>query len=317
MLTTLDIQNFRLFEHLRIEGLKRVNLFAGKNNSGKTALLEALRIIASDAHATVVNHIIEQRGQLRPGWEESYDSLFNRERLKAQALGEQLEIKLDTVTIHRILNGSSVPKFRFSTPTSQGEWGSHVPTDYPRDGAVYVPLGGEGFSPLRLLWDKIVLTEYEDDVMNILRETILPDLVRLDVKEDRTLVRLKNESSPVPLKSLGDGAQRLLQLAIALVSARGRILLIDEVEAGLHYSLQETLWEKIFDYASTWDIQVFATTHSSDAIKTFLYILEKPGNNNCGAYFRLQTNRKTSKIEAITYHIERLESAFETKSEIR
>lgn len=39
MLTQLKIQNFRLFKHLHIEGLRRINLFAGKNNSGKTALL--------------------------------------------------------------------------------------------------------------------------------------------------------------------------------------------------------------------------------------------------------------------------------------
>ncbi|MEQ1744963.1 MAG: AAA family ATPase [Saprospiraceae bacterium] len=41
MLDHLEIQNFRLFEELSINGLKRINLFTGKNNAGKTALLEA------------------------------------------------------------------------------------------------------------------------------------------------------------------------------------------------------------------------------------------------------------------------------------
>ncbi len=42
ILNSLEIQNFRLFRHLRIERLGRVNLIVGQNNIGKTCLLEAL-----------------------------------------------------------------------------------------------------------------------------------------------------------------------------------------------------------------------------------------------------------------------------------
>jgi hypothetical protein len=40
--TSFTIKNFRCFEQLTIEPLARINLIAGKNNTGKTALLEAL-----------------------------------------------------------------------------------------------------------------------------------------------------------------------------------------------------------------------------------------------------------------------------------
>ena len=43
ILPSLEIQNFRAFEHLRIERLGRVNLITGKNNVGKTSLLEAVQ----------------------------------------------------------------------------------------------------------------------------------------------------------------------------------------------------------------------------------------------------------------------------------
>jgi AAA15 family ATPase/GTPase len=42
MLTKFYIQNFRCFEDIQINDFQRINLIAGKNNSGKTALLEAL-----------------------------------------------------------------------------------------------------------------------------------------------------------------------------------------------------------------------------------------------------------------------------------
>jgi recombinational DNA repair ATPase RecF len=42
MITALTVQNFRCFRDLKIEPLERVNLIAGRNNAGKTALLEAI-----------------------------------------------------------------------------------------------------------------------------------------------------------------------------------------------------------------------------------------------------------------------------------
>jgi len=59
-------------------------LFAGKNNTGKTILLEALRILAAEGDPTVINHLLAQRGQFTPGWDESYDALYHRPGLAAQ-----------------------------------------------------------------------------------------------------------------------------------------------------------------------------------------------------------------------------------------
>ncbi len=42
MYTSFSIENFRLFDQLTVEPLARVNLIAGQNNAGKTALLEAI-----------------------------------------------------------------------------------------------------------------------------------------------------------------------------------------------------------------------------------------------------------------------------------
>lgn len=319
MLTELNIENFRLFKKLELKGLRRINLFAGKNNTGKTALLEALRIIAADAHVTVVNNIIARRGQLIAGQEESYYSLFNRRELQLQTPGSKLTIYLGDIRITRPINseGSGGKVTFIGTKPPGGEWGTHIPFDHPKDGCVFVPFGNESSFPLQQLWDGIVLTPAEDDVVSILQQTILPDIKRVDIREDRTLVRLSSEPSPIPLKNLGDGAQRLLLLAIALVSAKGKMLLIDEIEAGLHYTVQEQLWSLIFEYAEKWDIQVFVTTHSQDTVKSFTHHLEQPGCAETGAYFRLQKKRNSDDIEVIPYDLERLELTLDANLEPR
>ena len=63
-LNSLEITNFRCFEHLTIEKLGRVNLIVGKNSVGKTALLEALWLLNSDACWPVIHKILYDRNEL-------------------------------------------------------------------------------------------------------------------------------------------------------------------------------------------------------------------------------------------------------------
>lgn len=319
MLDHVHIKRFLLFENLSIGGLKQVNLFAGMNNSGKTILLEALRIWAAKGDTTVINHLLAQRGQFTPGWAESYDALFHRPSLALHQNGDKLEAEINELSIIRHTSEHYNPycEISWSGQKVKPNLDASIPSDFPKDDAVFVPFGKEARFPLFQLWDKIVLTPGEDDVMYILRETVLPGLIRLDVNKDRTLVRVKDESTPLPLQNFGDGVQRMLLLAVALVSAKGKMLLIDEVEAGLHHSVLEVFWDKIFYYARKWDIQVFATTHSHDAVKTFAYVLERPENAGRGAYFRLQQHRKTGAIEAVDYSPEDLELSLEANLEPR
>ena len=56
-LKSLQIKNFRALEDLKISKLGQVNLIVGKNNSGKSSVLEALRIYAGAAHPVLLEEI--------------------------------------------------------------------------------------------------------------------------------------------------------------------------------------------------------------------------------------------------------------------
>lgn len=62
---TIRVKNFKCFEDLKIEGFARVNLFGGKNNVGKTALLEGLELLTASPEpyhlASKVLQILERR----------------------------------------------------------------------------------------------------------------------------------------------------------------------------------------------------------------------------------------------------------------
>ncbi|NJO76989.1 MAG: AAA family ATPase, partial [Leptolyngbyaceae cyanobacterium RM1_406_9] len=61
MLESFQIDNFRLFQHLQVERLSRVNLLVGKNNAGKSTFLEAVELYASNASPTVLLDLVESR----------------------------------------------------------------------------------------------------------------------------------------------------------------------------------------------------------------------------------------------------------------
>ena len=54
-----------------------------------------------------------------------------------------------------------------------------------------------------------------------------------------------------------------------LAHAKDGVLLVDEIENGIHYSVQPDLWRVVFEMATRLNVQVFATTHSYDCIKAF------------------------------------------------
>jgi AAA15 family ATPase/GTPase len=83
------------------------------------------------------------------------------------------------------------------------------------------------------------------------------------------LIAFEGQSEAVPLAALGEGTTRAMEIALALVNAEGGLLLIDEVETGLHYSVQPDLWRLIFETAARLDVQVVATTHSADCLQAF------------------------------------------------
>jgi predicted ATP-dependent endonuclease of OLD family len=67
---------------------------------------------------------------------------------------------------------------------------------------------------------------------------------------------------------MGDGMWRMLAMAIAIARSAGGMLLVDEIDTGLHYTVMSDMWRLVFGAARELDVQVFATTHSFDCIQS-------------------------------------------------
>ncbi|HVZ37658.1 MAG TPA: AAA family ATPase [Candidatus Kapabacteria bacterium] len=187
----------------------------------------------------------------------------------------------------------------------------------------FMPANGLSQGQIGLLWDEIALTDLEEDVVRSL-QIVVPEIERInlismyDDFSERVgripVIRMRGEKLPIPLRELGEGTSRMLGLTLCLVNTQGGLLLIDEIDSGLHYSTQYRLWELIFEVARRLNIQVFATTHSWDCIESFQAAASV--NENDGMLIRL-SRKGEGAIASTTFDGRRLKIATREHIEIR
>ena len=175
------------------------------------------------------------------------------------------------------------------------------------------------------LVDEVVLTPEEDLLVDALR-TIEPDIERIapigsdrsrfasGVRQGNIVIKLLNHRDRIPIGSMGDGIWRMLGIALSLVNAKNGILLIDEIDTGLHYSVLSKMWHLVKTTSERLNIQVFATTHSRDCYESLASISrDEISEGSCVTIQRIERNAKQS----ISFSEQEIVAASERGIEVR
>ncbi len=197
--------------------------------------------------------------------------------------------------------------------------------------SVYVPSRFHSAHQLADVWDGVVLTSHEELALNALRiiePDIIslafvnkdqphrrPDLRRNEAEERVAMLKIKNKVKRTPLLSMGDGMSRVLQLILSASQAKDGFLLVDEIENGLHYSVQEKVWGMLFELAEKNNIQIFATTHSEDCVKTFAKVSTERQNVK-GCLIRLGRS-PDGETEAAVLNEDQVQNLIQAEIEVR
>ena len=177
------------------------------------------------------------------------------------------------------------------------------------------------------LWDTVALTASEDRVLEALR-ILEPGIDRIAAtavtgpqfyssswnQRGGFRVKFKGVERPVPIGSMGDGIWRLLVMAIVIAQCKDGVLLIDEIDTGLHYSVMTKMWKLISGAATELDVQVFATTHSYDCVKSLAELCHFDEAIGCSV--TLQRIEK-GQSQAIPYTAKEIETAARHNFEVR
>lgn len=138
-----------------------------------------------------------------------------------------------------------------------------------------------------------------------------PSAVREPTHDARGGLAMMVGGQRIPIGSMGDGIWRLLGIALSLVRARGGVLLVDEIDTGLHYSVLVDMWRLVLETARSLDVQVFATTHSRDCYEALAAITE-PGRNEIS----LQRIER-GKVDAVAFSELEIKQAADRGLEVR
>jgi energy-coupling factor transporter ATP-binding protein EcfA2 len=366
-LQSFDVDRFRAIRELSLPTLARVNLFVGRNNAGKTSLLEAIRLYLhrnSTRLPAVLLDIVRSHSDYRPaplsfaGRRESLDSAtlqaaadaveslffgsfehdaFAPIRLTPEPMPSTgLTLRLPW---QREVPTYDVPQWRverdgfFAPDSSLIELDSEanhlvVPFDWfvrrvpilraaDRHPSLMIGSGGLDARRMREMWDAVALAGHDNLVEDALR-AIVPDLDRIllvgESGRRSILLKLSNAARPVPIQSMGDGFNRVFGIALGLILSRGGALLLDEVENGLHHSVQHEVWQATFALAQRFDVQVFATTHSWDAVVGFQAAANQ--SDAAGLLYRLERDAD-GEIYAERYTEEEVAVAADQQVEVR
>ncbi len=355
MISSFRVSNYRQFEDLHVEGLRRLNLIVGENAVGKSALLEAIWLHVNDGTVDVLKDILAMRGETcKPGlyaenpkdlarsplstftpwppeqgstdfeWRtwagneseprESRYVVSLNEYARGQAAYSTSSDDLNEIFYGKKISESKDPVLYWHLfPINIADFEKASRLQSKRGNNVFVPAIGLDADFVRDFWEKVALTEVEDEVDRAV-QLLEPAIQRISLGSGNPVVKLKNAPAPIPMSRLGEGMTRLFALALAVVNAKGGVLLIDEIETGMHRATLDRMWRFLFTLAERFNVQLFATTHSWDCISSFAAAAKAAGED-VAALIRLE--RKDGKVVAVTYDEQTLATATEQGIEVR
>lgn len=278
MITTLELQQFRGLEHVKFEGLGRVNLIVGGNNTGKTSVLEAL----------VLMHGNQPQLQSLP-------STFREISQNGQDVGLgfwKLLVRNEDVSNFKIADDDQ----EVHGAIDHGQWQFREMSEGVKNPPAVVSFDtnwqvgtnrGQSVSKLAILSTKQanpaavselfnriapLNPENEAKLEELLRKSIEPRLRRLRYAKPQGtqthLVYVDLGNGPMlPFTQLGQAFARTLQVYCEIFAESPKILLVDEIENGLYYEGLEDYWKGLMAVLEDQDVQLFATTHSRECME--------------------------------------------------
>lgn len=351
MITKLNIKNMRGLNQLSLENINQLTLFSGENNVGKSTLLESIFILLACYNPDLFIKINAIRGLLpvsRP--EFMWEHLFYRSEMDSEiSISCEIDGKVLSVSLERDETfifqsavadtiGKDFPAVPGSYPLKiscnydgKQSFGHYVlrengmgvhwkakPEKLPKIAQYISPRSGDSLSDSAELFGKVELIDKKEMLIDALRliDKDIVDISTILVDKKGYLYVRRQNGTRLPLFAMGDGINRLTIILCSLITNSGGVLLLDEIENGMHYSVYDGLWKTLERIAIETQTQLFITTHSYECIKSAVSSLQHSGHReNLLSYVRL--GRKGGDTVAHMFSAESLSLAMSSEMEIR
>lgn len=373
MIKELHLKNFKCFDDLKLERLKTFNVIAGKNNYGKTSILDALFAFYGVKNPGILLNIQGFRKEIayipteKPFWvgyfKDSDLSLKMSIKVRDEnstvvqeyssgnsGSGESvLSLKVDSILSNptplplRQTLGSNSNENILRVKVSEVENGKRyitndlftvtITANGPEiTGQINQTKKGESYnfkSATIITTSKRINKETTiANVSTLLTQKRKPELIgnlkKIDPRINDIAIIAVGETKEIYLdiglselteiSMLGEGISRALSFISLVIVQKNSIVLIDEIENGIHYSVIKDIIKALISSSKNNNNQVFVTTHSSDVINAINAIENKKDDVS---YIRLGRDKETAKPVAAMFDMDDFSYSVESGWEVR
>lgn len=298
MFHNIEINRLRGIKHSKIEGLKQINLFFGKNNCGKSSLLDAIFLISgiSNPKLPLNVNIIRNYRRLEPSdMKQDFYSLDMSSPIVIKAENDETrELQISVVEsssskVNLLGEDNNVAstdldnkyglvlKYKVDEHAYESSIIMSHSSNNSLEQRIKMPAHYKEKLTCRYLNPKFDFTTSIDGLVDVIKnkdEAFIVNALRLIEPNIKDFVLSQNEvlvdiglDKRIPINMMGDGARKILSILTTIYECKNGIVLIDELSNGFHYSVMKGVWRAIVSVAKKNNVQIFATTHDLDSIK--------------------------------------------------
>lgn len=304
MIKDFIINSYRGLQNLTLKDLNKINIFVGPNNCGKTSILEAIILSGLfDDVDLLIDTLISRYHGFSPEYFESIFSVGNEPVicLKSRMDGTdnilhthltyaegQIINKDGTASRSNVfelcflyrydgINEDKQDKFFVRFEETEDNFKVEIGESPSNILDLHIPCKFVSFSRFynsaRLIndIDKILDLNLRQELLNILK-IFDSEIDNFEiVGKDRTIKLFKkDQNKPLTLFDYGNGMYKAFFIATSALLSKDGILLVDEIEAGIHSKALKDFIEKLLNVCTISNVQVFLTTHSLESIDIIL-----------------------------------------------
>lgn len=360
MFSSIKVSGYKGIAELALFKIPRILLIGGRNNVGKSSLLEAIFLVLDRMNPELLSRHFAFRGvgllPLNP------DSLW-RPSFCQYNLSTPIEVELcdsrSKCLKLRVAYDPSFTSFNIQQPNTV------APNAFQTSSSAVLPVQALHITATyanRVVQDSDLIIQAQGFALQVknAEPTPIPGVyisstARSSPREDATRfgqLDLENRTGPIldvvrlveprvlglsvvavgdgaeihadvdgfprkiPISLMGDGVGRILSITLALFVSPGGVVLVDEIENGLHHSKLPGFWKAITKASIEAECQLIATTHNYECLSAASQSTADIDKSSF-AYVRLDRSMKTGKLTSVHYSGDELAAALASEFEVR
>lgn len=360
MITKLAIENFKDLNTLKIKDLNQVTLISGKNNIGKTSILEAIILLLNNNQSSAIVPFLANREIKDFSVNRLYNESIEFENAVSgifyhHSLSKKISITSNDRTLDICINDATPYKSDgydsvtdsleliyfinnikinyVSLKGSDGKYKANISKWKPDSVSTFLINEHGELNSITNKFNRFAKSNTIDLFDSIrknpqenLKDKLIQGLRLLDktiadveiginqISKEPQIELSRSTDKPVPLSSFGHGMKRFFNIILAIACAKNGVLLIDEIENGIHYSVLGEVWTLIFELAKLNNCQIIATTHSWELAS---YVTSQPEENQKLFSFVNIARLKNGELSSATYDYQKFNYAMNQDIEVR